>query len=85
MNATSILRNLRAAEQSLQTNLHRSDLDANARAHMERSMSHLREAFIATNEIGKARSVQQMLADLTKVESLLQNIKRRREIGVLKP
>lgn len=52
---------------------------------MERSMSHLREAFIATNEIGKARSVQQMLADLTKVESLLQNIKRRREIGVLKP
>lgn len=85
MNCASILRNLAGAEQSLQTNLHRSDLDRNARAHMERALSHVREAFIATNEIDKARTVQQVVADLTKVESLLQNIKQRRETGILNP
>ena len=42
---------------------------------MERALLHVREAFVATNEIGKARSVQQLVGDLEKTELLFAKIR----------
>ncbi len=83
MNTTAILNNLNATEDALRANLHRHDLDANARAHMERALTHAREAFIATNEIGKARTVQELTRDLDAVEQLMEKVRHQRAPGVV--
>lgn len=72
-----IFEQLDAADQALRENLHRNDLDQTAREHMERALSHVREAYIATNEIGKARSVQQLVGDLEKVNHIVAKVRRR--------
>lgn len=71
-----ILDQLRDAESALRENLHRHDLDPTARAHMERALNHTLEAYVATNEIGKARSVQRLVGDLEKVEQILAKVHR---------
>jgi hypothetical protein len=80
-----ILEELNNAEQALRENLHRHDLDPTAREHMERALSHIREAYIATNEIGKARSVQRLVGDLEKVERLTAKVRKRYHLGKAKP
>lgn len=72
-----VLELLNEAGQALRTNLHRHDLDPTAHAHMERALSHVHEAYVATNEIGKARSVQRLVSDLTKVERLTAKLRQR--------
>lgn len=71
-----IFEQLDTADQALRENLHRNDLDPNAREHMERALSHVREAYIATNEIGKARSVEQLVGDLEKVNQIVTKVRR---------
>jgi hypothetical protein len=81
-----IFEQLNTAEQALRENLHRNDLDPTAREHMERALSHVREAYIATNEIGKARSVQRLVGDLEKVDRLVEKVRHRQQPGVtIKP
>lgn len=81
-----IFEQLDTAEQALRENLHRNDLDPTAREHMERALSHVREAYIATNEIGKARSVQRLVADLEKVDRLVEKVRHRQQPSVtIKP
>ena len=75
MNNYRILELLNQAEMALRENLHRHDLDPAARAHMERACAHVREAFIATNEIGKSRSVQQLVLDCQAAEQLLNKVR----------
>ena len=70
------------ADQALRENLHRNDLDPTAREHMERALSHVREAYIATNEIGKARSVQRLVGDLEKVNHIVAKVRRRERPAV---
>jgi hypothetical protein len=77
-----ILEQLNTADQALRENLHRHDLDPTAREHMERAMSHVREAFIATNEIGKARSVQRLVSDVEKVGHLLSKLRKQQQPGI---
>jgi hypothetical protein len=72
-----ILEQLNDAESALRENLHRHDLDPTARAHMERALSHVHEAYIATNEVGKARTVQHLVGDLEKVDRLLEKVRQR--------
>jgi len=72
----SILEELTAAENALRANLHRHDLDPTARAHMERATSHVHEAYVAINEVGKARTVQQLVGDLEKVERLVAKLRQ---------
>lgn len=72
-----ILEQLNDAESALRENLHRHDLDPTARAHMERALSHVHEAYIATNEVGKARTVQHLVGDLEKVDRLLEKLRQR--------
>ena len=81
-----IFEQLDTAEQALRENLHRHDLDPTARAHMERAVAHVHEAYIATNEIGKARSVQRLVGDLEKVDRLVEKVHHRQQPGVtIKP
>jgi len=81
-----IFEQLDTAEQALRENLHRNDLDPTAREHMERALSHVREAYIATNEIGKARSVRRLVGDLEKVDHLTEKLRKRQQPGVtIKP
>jgi hypothetical protein len=79
----SILAQLNDAESALRENLHRHDLDPTARAHMERALSHVREAYVATNEVGKARTVQQLVGDLDKFDRLLEKVRHRESPGVV--
>ena len=77
-----ILEQLDTADQALRENLHRHALDPTAREHMERAMSHVREAYIATNEIGKARSVQRHVGDVEKVGHLMSKLRKQQQSGV---
>ena len=77
-----IFEQLDTADQALRENLHRNDLDPTARAHMERALAHVREAYVATNEIGKARSVQRLVGDLEKVNHIVAKVRRRERPAV---
>lgn len=77
-----ILDLLEHAESALRENLHRHDLDSTARAHMERAASHVREAYVATNEQGKARTVPRLVGDLEKVERLMKKVCGRQTLSV---
>jgi hypothetical protein len=76
MSNRRILKLLNDAEAALRENLHRHDLYPTARDHMEQALSHTREAYVATNEIGKARTVQQLIDDSAKVDRLIQRLRR---------
>ena len=77
-----IIEQLDTADQALRENLHRHDLDPTAREHMERALSHVREACIATNEIGKARSVQRLVSDVEKVDHRLAKVHKKQQPGI---
>ena len=66
-----LLRNLDLAEDALRANLHTHCLDETARHHMERATTHVREAYIALNTPGSARSVTQLLGDIAAGERLI--------------
>ena len=74
-----IFEQLDIADHALRENLHRHDLDPTAREHMERALSHVREAYIATNEIGKARSVRRLVGDLEKVDHPLIKVRKQQQ------
>lgn len=82
MNNRRILEVLDSAESALRGNLHRHDLDPTARAHMERAASHVREAYVATNEQGKARTVRRLTDELEKVERLIEKVSQRQTLSV---
>lgn len=69
-----LLANLDTAEKTLRRNLHMHGLDAVARGHLERALSHVHEGYIAVNEPGRARTVDQLQEDLTKAERLTQTL-----------
>jgi hypothetical protein len=76
-----IFAQLDSAEQTLRESLHCNDLDPTACDHMERAMSRVREAYIAINEIGKARSVRRLLTDLEGANRLAANVRRRDQLA----
>jgi hypothetical protein len=65
------LDNLNSAERALRSNLHMHGLDPTAREHMERALNHVREGYIAVNAPARARTVQKLVEDLSKVERLI--------------
>lgn len=82
MNNRRILELLENAESALRENLHRHDLEPTARAHMERAANHVREAYVATNEQGKARTVRRLVGDLEKVDRLMEKVSQRQTVNV---
>ena len=77
-----ILEQLNVADRALRETLHRHDLDATAREHTERALSHVHEAYIATNEIGTARSLRRLVSDLEKAVCLLEQVRNRQQRGL---
>ena len=53
------------------TGLHTHGFGSTARAHMERARAHIQEAYIAINEINRARTVEQLVNDLIRVQQVM--------------
>jgi hypothetical protein len=66
-----LLGQLKAAESALRSGLHTDGFGSTARAHMERAMAHVCEAYIAINEIRQVRTVQQLVEDLSRIQQVM--------------
>lgn len=74
----ALLTQLRTAEESIRAGLrHTHGFGSAARAHMERAQAHINEACISINETKAVRSVAQLVDDLTRVEQVIDQVKRR--------
>ncbi len=73
----ALLGQLQTAEAALRAGLHTHGFGSIARAHMERAMAHICEAYIAINEANRARTVSQMVDDLNRVQQLVAEVQRR--------
>jgi hypothetical protein len=67
----ALLGQLSVAETALRRNLHTHDFGNTAREHMERAFAHIREAYVAFNEMGHARTVQQLVNDLVRIQQVM--------------
>jgi hypothetical protein len=66
----ALLGQLQTAEVNLRAGLHQHGMDAGVRAHLERALAHIREAYIAVNEQTRVRTVQELTDQLTRVEQM---------------
>jgi uncharacterized membrane protein YccC len=74
----ALLGQLKAAESALRSGLHTNGFGSTARAHMERALAHISEAYIAINEPTKsARTVQQLVDNLNRIQQVTDDFKRR--------
>jgi hypothetical protein len=62
----ALLSQLTAAEAALRSNLDLGCADVTARVHMQRALAHIEEAMVALNRTRRARTVWQLVQDLTK-------------------
>jgi hypothetical protein len=61
----ALLGQLSAAETALRANLDLGCADVTARVHMQRALAHIQEAEVALNGLRRARTVWQLVEDLT--------------------
>ncbi|MBP9903141.1 MAG: hypothetical protein KBH45_16900 [Verrucomicrobia bacterium] len=66
----TLLGQLQTAEVNLRAGLHQHGLDVIVRAHLERALAHIREAYIAVNEQTKIRTVQELADQLARIEQM---------------
>ena len=78
----ALLGQLHAAEAAVRSNLNFNALEATARAHMERALAHIREACVAINEMGRARSVKQLVEELERIERAFEELRQQPLPGV---
>lgn len=71
-----LLGQLKAAESTLRSGLHTQGFGSTARAHMERAMAHICEAYIAINEARQVRTVQQLVDDLNRIQKVMDDAQR---------
>ncbi|HXT41487.1 MAG TPA: hypothetical protein VN887_15885 [Candidatus Angelobacter sp.] len=64
----ALLGQLHAAEAALRANLDVDCADVTARVHMQRALAHIQEATVAVHGVGRARTVWQLVDDLTKLK-----------------
>ena len=67
----ALLGQLKAAESALRSGLHTHGFGSIARAHLERALAHIQEACVAINEINRARTVEQLVNDLIRVQQVM--------------
>jgi hypothetical protein len=67
----ALLGQLNAAEAALRGGLHTHGFGSIARAHMERALAHIQEACVAINEINRARTAEQLVNDLIRVQRMM--------------
>jgi mannose/cellobiose epimerase-like protein (N-acyl-D-glucosamine 2-epimerase family) len=73
-----LLGQLKAAESALRGGLNAHGFGNIARAHMERAMAHICEAYIAINEVNRARTVEQLANDLVRIQQVMEDVHRRK-------
>ena len=78
----ALLGQLKAAETALRVSLQRHGLAPIARAHLERALAHVHEAYIALNEAGRARPVEQLVNDLVQVARCCEDLRQNPPPGV---
>ena len=78
----ALLGQLRAAEAALRGGLHTHGFGSTARAHMERAMAHIQEAYVAINELRAVRSVPQLVEDLNRIEQACSELRQQPPPGV---
>ena len=66
----ALLGQIQTADVNLRSGLHQHGMDALVRAHLERALAHIREAYIAVNEQAKVRTVQELADQLARVEQI---------------
>ena len=66
----TLLARLQAADAALRASLHQDGVDALVRAHLERSLAHIREADIAIHNVARARTVQELADQLTRINEM---------------
>ena len=71
----TLLGQLHTADANLRAGLHQHGLDAIVRAHLERALAHIREAYIAVNEQAKIRSVQELADQLARIEQMQDDLR----------
>jgi hypothetical protein len=75
----ALLGQLTAAESAVRTGLHNArGFGETARAHMERAKAHLSEAYIAINEGKSVRTVHQLVADLNRIQQVMDGVQRQK-------
>jgi hypothetical protein len=68
----ALLGQLTAAETALRAGLHNTrGFGETARAHMERAMAHIQEAYFAINESKSVRTVPQLVDDLNRIQQVM--------------
>ena len=72
----ALLGHLKAAESALRSGLHTHGFGETARAHMERALAHISEAYVAINEARPVRTVQQLVEDLSRIQQVMDDAKR---------
>ena len=73
----TLLGQIQSAEVNLRVGLHQHGVDALVRAHLERALAHIREAYIAVNEQAKVRTVQELADQLARVEQIQADLRAR--------
>ena len=73
----ALLGQLQTADVNLRSGLHQHGMDALVRAHLERALAHIREAYIAVNEQAKVRTVQELADQLARVEQIQADLRAR--------
>jgi hypothetical protein len=63
----TLLGQLQTADVNLRAGLHQHGMDSIVRAHLERALAHIREAYIAVNEQAKIRTVQELADQLSRI------------------
>ena len=72
----ALLGQITTAETALRAGLHTRGFGETARAHLERAMAHLGEAYIAINEGKSVRTVHQLVADLKRIQQVMDDARR---------
>ncbi len=79
----ALLGQLTAAKDALQSRLNNTrGFGEIARAHMERAMAHICEAYIAINESKSVRTVQQLVDDLNRIQQVMDDVQRRKSLRI---
>lgn len=72
----ALLERLTAAETAVRRGLDTRGFGSTARAHMERALAHILEASLAINEITRARTVDQLVSDLVRIQQVMDEAAR---------
>lgn len=73
-----LLQQLQTAEGALRKALHIHGFGDNVRAHLERALTHTREAYVSINEGKPVRTVQQLADDQNHIEQIMNQCRRKR-------